>query len=128
MTRGLPWVCVNPEDGLLYCCDHSRQPTKLLAFDTDDDMRFVREIPLSESVEAIQGAEFFGGVLLAATNDETQAIYQINPVDGSVEKLLDRSLTKFSEGEGMTVMVKNGKPVLLAMGTRISLTGQIAMK
>ncbi|MGN1443783.1 MAG: hypothetical protein ACI4XE_08035, partial [Acutalibacteraceae bacterium] len=115
VTRGLPWVCVDPETGLLYCCDHSKQTTKLLVFDTADSMRFVKEIPLSETVESIQGAEFFGGVLLAATNDETQAIYKINPADGSVVKLLDRNLTKFSEGEGMTVMVKDGKPVLLAM-------------
>lgn len=115
VTRGLPWVCIDPENGLLYCCDHSKQPTKLLAFDTADHMRFVREIPLSQTVEAIQGAEFFGGILLAATNDETQAIYQINPVDGSVKKLLDRNLTKYSEGEGMTVMIRDGKPVILAM-------------
>lgn len=115
VTRGLPWVCVNPENGLLYCCDHSKKPTKLLVYDTADRMRFVREIPLSETVEEIQGAEFFGGFILAATNDKTQAIYQISPDDGSVEKLLDRNLTKFSEGEGMTVMVKDGKPVILAM-------------
>lgn len=115
VTRGLPWVCVNPENGLLYCCDHSKQPTKLLVYDTADGMRFIGEIPLSETVEAIQGAEFFGGYIVAATNDETQAIYKINPVDGSVEKLLDRNLTKFSEGEGMTVMMKDGKPMILAM-------------
>ena len=69
----------------------------------------------SETVEEIQGAEFFKNVILAATNDETQAIFKINPADGSVEKLLDRNLTKFSEGEGMTVMIKDGKPVILAM-------------
>lgn len=115
VTRGLPWVCVNGENGLLYCCDHSKQPTKLLVYDTADGMRFVCEIPLSETVEEIQGAEFFDGFILAATNDETQAIYKISPKSGSVEKLIDRNLTKFSEGEGMTVMVKDGRPVILAM-------------
>ena len=115
VTRGLPWVCVNPENGLLYCCDHSKQPKKLLVYDTSDGMSFVREIPLGETVEAIQGAEFFDGFILAATNDETQAIYKISPDDGGVEKLFDRNLTKFSEGEGMTVMIKDGKPVVLAM-------------
>ncbi|MGN0443267.1 MAG: hypothetical protein ACI4F5_01465 [Acutalibacteraceae bacterium] len=115
VTRGLPWVCVSSENGLLYCCDHSKQPTKLLVYDTADGMRFVREIPLNETVEEIQGAEFFDGFILAATNDETQAIYKISPDSGSVEKLIDRNLTKFSEGEGMTVMMKDGKPVILAM-------------
>lgn len=39
-----------------------------------------------------QGAEFFGGFILAAANDETQAVYQISPADGSVEKIFDRNL------------------------------------
>lgn len=115
VTRGLPWVCVNPENGFLYCCDHSKQPKKLLVYDAADGMRFVREISLSETVEEIQGAEFFNDVLLVATNDKTQALYRINPDNGSVKKLLDRNLVKFSEGEGMTVIEKKGKPVILAM-------------
>lgn len=115
VTRGLPWVCVNPKNGLLYCCDHSKQPTKLLVYDTGDSMRFLKEIPFSETVESIQGAEFFDGFIFAATNDETQAIYKISPDDGIAEKVIDRNLTKFSEGEGMTVMIKDGKPVILAM-------------
>ena len=115
VTRGLPWVCVNPENGLLYCTDHSKQPTKLLVYDTADGMKPAGEIPLSQTVAAIQGAEFYGGIIYAASNDETQAIYTINPSDGSVEKLTDRCLTQFSEGEGMTIMIKGGKPVIIAM-------------
>ena len=115
VTRGLPWVCVNPENGLLYCTDHSKQPTKLLVYDTADGMKPAGEIPLSQTVAAIQGAEFYGGIIYAASNDETPAIYTINPSDGSVEKLTDRCLTQFSEGEGMTIMIKGGKPVIIAM-------------
>lgn len=115
VTRGLPWVCVNPENGLLYCTDHSKQPTKLLVYDTADGMKPAGEIPLSQTVAAIQGAEFYDGIIYAASNDETQAIYTINPSDGSVEKLTDRCLTQFSEGEGMTIMIKGGKPVIIAM-------------
>ena len=115
ITRGMPWVCVNPENGYLYCTDHSKNPTKLLVYDAENGMSFVEEVPLSESVYAIQGAEFCGGVLYAATNDDTQAIYKIDPSTGEVEKLLDRNLTRFSEGEGMTVMMKNGAPVIVAM-------------
>lgn len=115
VTRGLPWVCVNPENGLLYCTDHSKQPTKLLVYDTADRMKPAGEIPLSQTVAAIQGAEFYGGIIYAASNDETQAIYTINPSDGRAEKLTDRCLTQFSEGEGMTIMIKGGKPVIIAM-------------
>lgn len=115
ITRGLPWVAVNPENGYLYCTDHSKNPTKLLVYDTANEMEFVKEVALEESPYAIQGAEFLGGTLYAATNDDTQAIYTINPESGEVEKLLDRNLTSGSEGEGMTFMTKDGKTVLIAM-------------
>ncbi len=115
VTRGLPWVCVDPETGYLYCTDHSKQPTKLLVYDTANEMEFVKEIPLSFSVPSIQGAEFHNGTLYAATNDETKAIYKINPVSGEVEKHLDRNLFG-GEGEGMTFITKeNGETVLVAM-------------
>ena len=115
ITRGLPWVCVNPENGYLYCTDHSKNPTKLLVYDTADEMKFIKEVALEESPYAIQGAEFFGGTIYAATNDDTQVIYTINPDSGEVEKLFDRNLTSGSEGEGMTFMVRDGKTVLVAM-------------
>lgn len=115
ITRGIPWVCVNPENGYLYCTDHSKNPTKLLVYDTADKMSFVKEVALEESPYAIQGAEFFDGILYAATNDDTQAVYKITPETGKVEKYLDRNLTSGSEGEGMTFMVKDGTPVIVAM-------------
>lgn len=115
ITRGLPWVAVNPENGYLYCMDHSKKPTKILVYNTADKMAFVEEIALSEVVPSIQGAEFYNGTLYTATNDDTQAIYKINTSDGAVEKYLDRNLTSGSEGEGMTFMIKDGKPVIVAM-------------
>lgn len=115
ITRGLPWVCVNPENGLLYCTDHSKTPTKLMVYDTANEMEFVKEVALEESPYAIQGAEFHNGIIYAATNDDTQAIYTINPDSGEVEKMLDRNLTSGSEGEGMTFMEKDGETVLVAM-------------
>lgn len=115
ITRGMPWVTVDPETGLLYCTDHSKNPTKLLVYDTADEMAFVREIPLSAVPYAIQGAEFCSGTLYAATNDDTQAVYAIDVADGSVKKVLDRNLTSGSEGEGMTFVKRNGETVLVAM-------------
>lgn len=115
ITRGMPWVCVNPENGYLYCTDHSKNPTKLLVYDTTNEMEFVKEITLQESPYAIQGAEFYNGALYAATNDDTQAIYKIDVETGAVSKLLDRNLTSGSEGEGMTFMIKDDVPVIVAM-------------
>lgn len=115
ITRGMPWVTVDGETGYLYCADHSKNPTKLLVYDTANEMAFVREVPLQAVPYAIQGAEFYNGILYAATNDDTQAIYKIDPDTGAVEKHLDRSLTSGSEGEGMTFIEKDGETVLVAM-------------
>lgn len=115
ITRGMPWVTVDPETGYLYCMDHSKKPTKILVYDTADEMSFVREIELSETVPSIQGAEFLNGTMFAATNDDTQAIYTIDPTDGSVTKFIDRNLTGGSEGEGMTFAEYDGRTVLVAM-------------
>lgn len=115
ITRGLPWVCVDKETGLLYCTDHSKNPTKLLAFDIASGMKLVSEAALESSPYAIQGAEIHNGILYAATNDDTQAVYKISPADGSVEKLFDRNLIAPSEGEGMTILMKDGEPVIVAM-------------
>ena len=112
-TRGLPWVCVNPENGYLYASDHSKTPEKILIYDINNNMSPVGEIPLAETVRSIQGAEFYNGALYAATNDETQAIYKIDPDSGDVGKFADRNLTG-GEGEGMTVLTKDGKPYILA--------------
>lgn len=115
ITRGLPWVCVDKETGLLYCTDHSKNPTKLLAFDISEEMKLVGETALEISPYAIQGAEIHNGIIYAATNDDTQAVYKINPANGSVEKLFDRNLIAPSEGEGMTILTKDGNPVIVAM-------------
>lgn len=114
ITRGMPWVTVDSETGYLWCADHSKKPTKLLCYNIAEDMSFVCEVPLSESVPSIQGAEFYQGFMYAATNDDTQAIYKINVSTGEVEKFLDRNLTG-GEGEGMTFITRDGKTKLVAM-------------
>ncbi len=114
ITRGMPWVTVDPQTGYLYCMDHSKKPVKILIYDVNDEMSFVGEVPLAETVPSIQGAEFCDGVMYAATNDETQAIYKIDVQTGEVTKFLDRNLTG-GEGEGMTFMEVDGKKVLVAM-------------
>ena len=113
-TRGLPWVCVNPANGFLYAFDHSKTPGKILVYDVCNEMEPVAEIPLAAAVPSVQGAEFYNGLLYAATNDETQAIYTVNVETGAVEKFADRNLPG-GEGEGMTVVEKDGKPYILAL-------------
>lgn len=103
-TRGLPWVAVDNDRGLLITLDHSKKANELIFYDIADNMKYVGSVKLSETVRSIQGAEMYGGMLYAATNDDTQAVYKIDPKSGEVSKYFDRSLTKGSEGEGITVL------------------------
>lgn len=103
-TRGLPWVTVDNERGLLITLDHSKNAEKLIFYDIKADMEPVRAVELSQTVHSIQGAEMYKGKLYAATNDDTQAVYEIDPDTGEAEKYFDRNLTKGSEGEGITVL------------------------
>ena len=114
ITRGMPWVCVDPDTGYLYCADHSKKPTMLIAYDINNSMAEVERIPLADIIPSIQGCEFKDGFMFAATNDETQAIYKVNVHTGEFEKYLDRNLTG-GEGEGMTFITKDGKTVLVGM-------------
>ena len=103
-TRGLPWVAVDNDRGLLITLDHSKKANELIFYDIADNMKYVGSVKLSETVRSIQGAEMYGGMLYAATNDHTQAVYKIDPKSGDVSKYFDRNLTKGSEGEGITVL------------------------
>lgn len=103
-TRGLPWVAVDNDRGLLITLDHSKKASELIFYDIADNMKYVGSVKLSETVRSIQGAEMYGGMLYAATNDDTQAVYKIDPKSGEVSKYFDRNLTKGSEGEGITVL------------------------
>ncbi len=103
-TRGLPWVAVDNDRGLLITLDHSKKANELIFYDIADNMKYVGSVKLSETVRSIQGVEMYGGILYAATNDDTQAVYKIDPKSGEVSKYFDRNLTKGSEGEGITVL------------------------
>ena len=103
-TRGLPWVAVDNDSGLLITLDHSKKANELIFYDIADNMKYVGSVKLSETVRSIQGAEMYRGMLYAATNDDTQAVYKIDPKSGEGSKYFDRNLTKGSEGEGITVL------------------------
>ncbi len=113
-TRGLPWVAVDT-NGILCAADHSINATTLYFYDTKQNMKPVGSIALTETVERIQGADFYDGILYAATNNATQAIYAIHPQTGAVKKCFDRNLTKGSEGEGLTALKTPNGAVLHAL-------------
>ena len=109
MTRGVPWVACDSENGLFYVAE-CRHSTELICYDIET-FEFVKNIPLSKEVDKIQGAEMYNGKLYAATNDAARAVYEIDVKTGEVKKFFDRIMYQpklidnfGGEGEGITVL------------------------
>jgi hypothetical protein len=100
--NGVPWIAVDGENGYLYAAQRDNSPA-LIVYDLNT-LAFVKTVPLSMTVDKIQGGDMYKGILYVATNDATQAVYAINPVTGEAKKYFDRNLVAGSEGEGMTVL------------------------
>ncbi len=108
LTRGMSWVCVDGEKGLLYS-SHSKTADVIYCFDLNT-YEFVNTITLSQTIKAIQGGEVYNGTLYVGSNDATRAVYTINTNSGNVEKLFDRIMYQpkwidnlGGEGEDVTV-------------------------
>lgn len=108
-TRGVPWVCVDGENGFAYTGD-SRNYTEIFKFSLSD-FSYIETINLSEEVQKIQGAEVKDGILYAGTNDMTRAVFTVDLSDGTVTKLFDRIMYEYKlidnfggEGEGLTLL------------------------
>lgn len=106
-TKGLPWVSVDPETGIIYCAARDNA-TEIMCYDTTkqeyaEPIKLVNTDP-DFNIHKIQGGEVYGGVLYLATNDETQAVFTVETASGNADKLFDRNLFSGSEGEGLTVL------------------------
>ena len=106
-TKGLPWICVDPDSGLIYTSSRDNS-TEIMCYDTKtsqyrDSIQLVN--PDEDfNIHKIQGGEISDGVLYLATNNETQAVYAVELASGRADKLFDRNLFSGSEGEGITVL------------------------
>ena len=106
LPDGIPWCCVDGENGYLYCSQFN-EVNEILAFDLET-MEYSHSIELSEQVVRIQGGEVYDGVLylssdIADSNDDK--IMTVDVKTGAVKKLCTRSLPSLAgnEAEGVTV-------------------------
>ena len=108
LTRGIPWVAVDAENGFIYA-SHSKTVEEIHCFDLET-FEYVKSFAVSDPVDAIQGGEVYKGKLYVGTNDSTRAVYTIDVKSGKVEKLFDRIMYQpklidnfGGEGEDLTV-------------------------
>lgn len=108
LTRGIPWVAVDAENGFIYA-SHSKTVEEIHCFDLDT-FEYVKSFAVSDPMDAIQGGEVYKGKLYVGTNDSTRAVYTVDVKSGKVEKLFDRIMYQpklidnfGGEGEDLTV-------------------------
>lgn len=100
--NGLPWIAVDGDRGVLYSAQRDHSPA-IIVYDLET-FELIKTVPLSMPVHKIQGGDMYKGLLIVATQDETQAVYSINPVTGAANKCFDQNLPKGGEAEGLTVL------------------------
>ncbi len=106
LPDGIPWLCVDAENGYLYCSQFNNVDC-ILAFDLDT-MEFSHEITLLTPVVRIQGGEAYNGVIYLSSDVEgsnDDIIYTVDISTGEVNTLCTRSLPSLAgnEAEGLTV-------------------------
>jgi len=100
--NGVPWIAVDGANGCVYSAQRDNSPA-LIVYDLET-LAFIKTVPLSVPVHKIQGGEMYKGLLYVSTQDETQAVYSINPFTGAVKKCFDQNLPEGGEAEGLTIL------------------------
>lgn len=117
-TRGLPWISVDPETGVIYCSSRDYS-TEIMRYDPASQA-YLEPIVLKNedenfNIHKIQGGDVYDGMLYLATNNDTQAVYSVELATGEAKKLFDRNLFPGSEGEGLAVTAAGGSVMLHAL-------------
>lgn len=119
-TRGIPWVTVDGDKGVLYAGD-SANDNSVYKYDLST-MKYIGELKFSEPISKIQGGECFKGKVYFGTNDKTRAVYSVELSTGKVEKLFDRIAYEYQyidnfggEGEDVTLMKIKGRRLLCTL-------------
>ncbi len=103
---GVPWCAVDGEKGWLYASKWNDINT-VYAYDINDSMKLVKEIPLSQTVHRIQGGEFYNGTLYLSNDIEDNGnfknILSVDVSNGNVEIAALRDVGGDNiEAEGLT--------------------------
>ncbi|OAO89192.1 hypothetical protein AXX17_ATUG03440, partial [Arabidopsis thaliana] len=129
---GVPWVAVDAARGQVYTAAWSH--AAVLNVFSLSDMHLIKTVPLTQSVDRIQGAEVYDGLLYASSDNSTQTVYAIDPDTGSVAVSFDRNLPSGTEAQGIAVLPASsngailnildyGKEALLGLTCAIVLAG-----
>ncbi|WP_146179979.1 tectonin domain-containing protein [Micromonospora sp. RP3T] len=107
----IPWVAINPRDGLLYSSAFGRsdQPIKSVdrvnVYDPANAYRWLRSIPLSREIKEVQGGHISAGGHLYLTSNATFDISAYDLANGAYggRRVVDFDPSDDDEIEGLTL-------------------------
>lgn len=113
--EGVPWCAVDVERNYIYTAEWTNA-TVLNVFSLDD-MSLVKTVPLSETIDRIQGAEYFDGKLYMSCDEENdmKRIFTLDVETGKVEVCFTRNIGKGFEAEGLTVFTDESGELVISV-------------
>ncbi|WP_238005234.1 tectonin domain-containing protein [Dactylosporangium sp. AC04546] len=107
----IPWVAVNPVDGLLYSSAFGREDQPVTSVDVvhvynpDDGYRWVRSVQLSRPIQQVQGGHIAADGQLYLTSNATFDISAYNLADGAYggSRVVELNPDDDDEIEGLTL-------------------------
>ena len=113
--EGVPWCAVDVERNYLYTAEWTNA-TVLNVFSLDD-MSLVKTVPLSETIDRIQGAEYFDGKLYMSCDEENdmKRVFTLDVETGKVEVCFTRNIGKGFEAEGLTVFTDESGELVISV-------------
>lgn len=96
------WIAVDPAKGLAYTTDFDGVSTlRVLRL---SDFSLVRTVPLSATLDDVQGGDLYEGQLYLTSNDGDKSVNRVDPVSGQVTREFEQDLDLVSEAEGVVVL------------------------
>jgi hypothetical protein len=110
------WVAVDAADNLAYGMAYNNA-TELAVYSLTD-FSFIKYIPLSQSLDQVQGGKIFGDWMYMSSNDSSRSVYRTNLTDGTVEDLFSVAQPYDQEVEGLSVTADaQGNPLVSVLVT-----------
>lgn len=104
------WFAVDATKGLGYGMAYNNA-TELAVYNLSD-WSFVEYLPLSQTLDQVQGGKVFGDWIYMASDDSTKSVYRTSLLDGTVETLFSLKQGYEQEVEGLSVTPGVNGPVV----------------
>ena len=100
----IPWVGINPSDGILYSSEFDNV-SSLSKYDSFRSYSALEPLQLNSVINQVQGGSVYLNHLYITSNNDLKSVYEVNIDTGEVLKVVDtiQYVNKWSELEGIAI-------------------------